>query len=147
VRLVCDHDDEALALLASHDSDAVNRWDAAQRSYVNAILRLAHAQRNGNALSLPPLLTQVVRRLLDDDASDPSKSLAAWLQPREGKDTQGLPGEINKLLKTVAADKRTPAQQKIDSQLLYALKMERAEPVASGVNSLQVEVGLVEGCL
>ena len=72
VRLVCDHDDEALALLASHDSDAVNRWDAAQRTYVNAILRLAHAHRNGNPLTLPPLLTQVVRRLLDDDASDPS---------------------------------------------------------------------------
>ena len=34
-----------LALLASHDSDAVNRWDAAQRPFTNAILRLADAHR------------------------------------------------------------------------------------------------------
>ena len=27
---------------------------------------------------------------------------------------------------------RTPAQKKIDSQLLYAMKMERAEPIAAG---------------
>ena len=36
---------------------------------------------------------------------------------------------------------RTPAQKKIDSQLLYATKMERAQPIASGVSSLQVDVG------
>jgi aminopeptidase N len=79
-RLVCDHGDEALALLASHDSDAVNRWDAAQRLYANAILRVAHAHRSGLPLVLPPSLTQVVRRLLDDDASDASLRALA-LQP------------------------------------------------------------------
>lgn len=47
-----------------------------------------------------------------DGANDPAQSLLAWLKPREGKDTQGLPGEIHKILKSVPADKRTPAQQK-----------------------------------
>src|SRR5262249_41381885 len=37
-------------------------------------------------------------------------------------------------------ESRTPAQQKIDSQLLYAIKMARSEPIAASVNSLQVNV-------
>ncbi len=47
-----------------------------------------------------------------DDAHNPAKSLLAWLAPRESKDTQGLPPELNKILKSVKAAKRTPAQQK-----------------------------------
>jgi Calx-beta domain/CHRD domain/Subtilase family len=41
-------------------------------------------------------------------------------------------------------ESRTPAQKKISSQLLYATKMERAQPIASGVSSLQVDVGASE---
>ena len=52
VRVGYDYDDEALALLASHDSDAVNRWDATQRLFINAILRLAHAHRGGAPLAV-----------------------------------------------------------------------------------------------
>ena len=44
-----------------------------------------------------------------DDANEPGKSLQAWLKPKEGKDTQGLPHEVNKIIKAVAIDKRTPA--------------------------------------
>ena len=41
---------------------------------------------------------------------------------------------------------RTPAQRKIDSQLLYAAKMSRGESVAAGVQSLSVAVeGADEG--
>ncbi len=47
-----------------------------------------------------------------DDAHNPSKSLQAWLAPKEGKDTPGLPAEINKLLKKTPAEKRNPVQQK-----------------------------------
>jgi hypothetical protein len=36
---------------------------------------------------------------------------------------------------------RTAAQQKIDSQLLYAIKMRRGESIAKGVRTLSVEVG------
>jgi aminopeptidase N len=41
VNLVYDHTDEELAFLASHDSDPVNRWNAAQRSFADALLSLA----------------------------------------------------------------------------------------------------------
>ena len=50
--------DEELAFLAAHDSDAVNRWDAAQRSFANAMLALARDQRDGKPLALPPALTR-----------------------------------------------------------------------------------------
>src|SRR6266481_2357507 len=36
---------------------------------------------------------------------------------------------------------RTGAQQKIDSQLLYAIKMRRSENIAAGVQTLAVDVG------
>src|SRR6266446_4877404 len=38
-------------------------------------------------------------------------------------------------------ESRTPAQQKIDSQLLYAIKMRRGQGVAAGVQTLAVDVG------
>ena len=81
VKLSCDYREEELALLASRDSDAVNRWDAAQRSFVNAILQLAQAHRSGAALALPPLLGTIVAALLDDDASDPALRALALSLP------------------------------------------------------------------
>ena len=47
-----------------------------------------------------------------DDANDPGKSFQAWLLTHDGKDTQGAPAEVNKILKTVPAAKRNPDQQK-----------------------------------
>src|SRR6185295_14741552 len=38
-------------------------------------------------------------------------------------------------------ESRTAAQQKIDSQLLYAIKMRRGERIAATVQTLTVEVG------
>ena len=72
VKVAFDYREEDLALLAAHDSDAVNRWDAAQRLFVDAILQIARAHRGGMPLALPPLLSQIVGVLLDDDASDPA---------------------------------------------------------------------------
>jgi Calx-beta domain/Subtilase family/Domain of unknown function (DUF4214) len=39
-------------------------------------------------------------------------------------------------------ESRTPVQQKIDSQLLYAMKMRKGESIASGVQSLSVDLGV-----
>ena len=50
--------DDELAFLAAHDSDPVNRWDAAQRSFANAMLALARDQRDGQPLALPPSLAR-----------------------------------------------------------------------------------------
>jgi aminopeptidase N len=81
VKLIFDYSDEALALLACHDSDAVNRWDAAQRCFVNAVLRGAEAHRTRRSLELPPLLTRVVRTLLADETVDPALRALALALP------------------------------------------------------------------
>jgi aminopeptidase N len=73
--------DEALAFLAAHDSDAVTRWDAAQRSYGNAILALARQHRDGQAMDLPAPLVGIVEKLLADRVSDPALIALALMPP------------------------------------------------------------------
>ena len=81
VRLEYAYSDEDLALLAAHDSDAVNRWDAAQRSFVNAVIALAEAHTAGAALAEAPLLWRIVRTLLADRKSDPALLAQALALP------------------------------------------------------------------
>ena len=72
VKLEIEYTDDELALLALHDSDPVNRWDAAQRSFGNAILRIARGARAGQPMAVPDTVLSLVGRLLKDDASDPA---------------------------------------------------------------------------
>jgi len=81
VKVEFDYRDEELAHLAAHDSDDVNRWEAAQRLFANAILALAQAQRDGKPLALPDSLTRAVGVLLDDEASDPALRALALALP------------------------------------------------------------------
>ncbi len=81
VKLDFRYSDDDLALLAAHDSDAVNRWDAAQRSFANAILALASDRRRNKALALPPALASLVGHLLRDDESDPALIALALMPP------------------------------------------------------------------
>ena len=76
-----DYDARQLAFLAAHDSDPVNRWDAAQRSFVAAMLALAADHRRGRPLQLPAALTEVVRALLADHTSDPALLAHALTPP------------------------------------------------------------------
>ncbi|MDE2359617.1 MAG: DUF3458 domain-containing protein, partial [Betaproteobacteria bacterium] len=81
VRVEYDYRDDELALLAAHDSDAVNRWDAAQRSFTGAVLGLARARRDGTPLALPPALSRLVAALLADTTSDPALLALALALP------------------------------------------------------------------
>ncbi len=80
IRLEFDYMPDELALLAAHDSDAVNRWDAVQRSFATAMLGLAAAHRAGQPLVLPPMLAEIVGQLVADTRSDPAL-LALSLTP------------------------------------------------------------------
>ncbi len=80
VKVQFDYGDDAIALLAAHDSDPLNRWDAAQRTFTEATLALAAGHREGRALALPPVLERVVGAILDDTSSDPAL-LAMALNP------------------------------------------------------------------
>jgi hypothetical protein len=65
---------------------------------------------------------------------------------QDGGNDQPLSPAVAQQIQALIAEKesRTPAQQKIDSQLLYALKMNRGESIANGVESLSVNVGASE---
>jgi aminopeptidase N len=81
VKVAFDYSDDALAFLAAHDSDAVNRWDAAQRSFIDALLRIARDHRDGRALALPKSLRTLVGHLLADHESDPALLALALALP------------------------------------------------------------------
>ncbi len=108
------HDDEALAYLAAHDSDPVNRWDAAQRSFCSAVLALARAARERRELPVPPTLVRVVEHLLDDTASDPALIALALAPP----DTAWLAS----LETTIDADGIVAARERVVCDLAAALR-------------------------
>ena len=58
--------------------------------------------------------------------------------------TNKVGSDVARQIKALDDEKesRNPAQQKIDSQLIYAGKMYRGEQVADGISALEIEVGL-----
>src|SRR4030095_9254495 len=73
-----------------------------------------------------PTTVRDLRRATARQESAPAIDQSAWQQ------TQALLEE---------KEARTAAQQKIDAQLLYAIKMRRGEQIAKNVKTLSVEVG------
>ena len=111
-----DYSADELAFLAAHDSDAVNRWDAAQKSFVNAILAVAGDARAGHALVTPPALTRVVRTLLADRASDPALIALALIPPD--------PAYVASLESTIDVDGVTRAREFLIAALAGELRGE-----------------------
>src|ERR1700738_195253 len=74
----------------------------------------------------------------------PIKISASRLDQKDVLSGQGVSPAASLQIQALEDEKesRTPEQQKIDSQLLYALKMERVPPTA--LQSLQVDVGQSE---
>ncbi|GIK87541.1 MAG: aminopeptidase N [Betaproteobacteria bacterium] len=81
VQLEVDYSDRELAFLAAYDSDPVNRWDAAQRTFVGAMLWLARERRAGRAMALTPAVEHVVAHLVEDEDSDPALLALALTPP------------------------------------------------------------------
>ena len=94
VILEIDHSDADLAFLAAHDTDAVNRWDASQRSLVRAMRSLAADHRGNRALVVPPTMVGIVRSLLADRDSDPAL-IALALTPPDAAYVATLKGAID----------------------------------------------------
>jgi aminopeptidase N len=82
VKVDYEYSEAELVLLAAHDSDAVCRWDAAQRIFSWAILDEAGRGKEGPAFALRPALIEVVRALLADRTSDPALLALALKPPR-----------------------------------------------------------------
>lgn len=69
---------------------------------------------------------------------------AAASPPPQGSANQMISDSAQLQIKALLEEKasRTPTQQKIDSQLIYASKMQRGQSIAAGVPTLEVNVGL-----
>ena len=103
-----------LALLATYDSDPVNRWDAAQRSFCNAMLSAARGHAKGTQLVLPPSLVGMVGTLLTDTTSDPAL-IALALAPPEFAYLAGL-------VETIDVDALSAARGFVVRELAHAAR-------------------------
>jgi aminopeptidase N len=81
VNVAYDYDEDDLVLLAAHDSDPVNRWDASQRAFTVSIRALAAAHREGRPLALPAVVERVAAALLHDEHGDPALLALALAMP------------------------------------------------------------------
>jgi aminopeptidase N len=81
VRVEHDYAPGELAFLATHDSDPVNRWEAAQRSFADATLAQAARHAAGEPLFLAPSLVDIVPALLADEGGDPALFALALTPP------------------------------------------------------------------
>ncbi|TFH48607.1 MAG: aminopeptidase N [Lysobacterales bacterium] len=77
------HDDAALAFLASHDSDAFNRWDAAQEFAAKALVRQIDNQRAGRKLALDAAFVDSFTRTLSEPRLDKALIAEALMLPGE----------------------------------------------------------------
>ena len=119
VMLDYDYTEAELAFLAANDSDPVNRWDAAQRAFVRAMLSLAEDHRGKRALSVPPALLQVVRALLADREHDPALIALALALPDVAY--------VAALTETIDVDGIVAARNFLVAALARALRAEFAD--------------------
>ncbi|HEY5309336.1 MAG TPA: aminopeptidase N, partial [Casimicrobiaceae bacterium] len=122
VAIEIDLTDAELAFLAAHDSDPVNRWDAAQRSFARAMLALADDHRRGRPLVVPPTLVQVVRSLLADRDSDPALIALALMLPDATY--------VAALVETIDVDGIDAARRYLMGELARALRQEFTDTYA-----------------
>ncbi|MDQ6618097.1 MAG: aminopeptidase N [Pseudomonadota bacterium] len=114
VRLEFPYTEAELVFLASNDSDAVNRWDASQRIFVDAILALASAHEAGGPLRLPTSLAQLANHLLRDVSADPSLLRLALTPP----DLSYLAG----LVETIHVESLVTAREFVVRELAMAAR-------------------------
>ena len=83
--------DADLALLAAHDDDPFNRWEAGQRLATRELIRLTADVQNGRPLVAGDALADVFRATLADGRLDAGLKEAAVTLPSEGMIGEQLP--------------------------------------------------------
>ena len=83
VVLEFDYTDAQLLHLFSHDSDAVNRWEAGQRLAMARLLALTDAIEEGLAPTIDATFIEALRKLLVDESLDAAFREQALLLPSE----------------------------------------------------------------
>jgi aminopeptidase N len=83
IRVDAHHDDSNLAFLASHESDAFNRWDAAQEFAAKALVRQIEKLRGGRKFELDTAFLQSFARTLSEQRLDRALVAEALMLPSE----------------------------------------------------------------
>ena len=83
VKIVTDFTDEELAFLMARDTDAFNRWDAAQTLFNKEIQHLVAAVSQDRPLTVSPNLVQAFESALSDLSADRAFLARALAIPRE----------------------------------------------------------------
>jgi aminopeptidase N len=78
-----DYTDAELALLAAHDTDPFNRWEAGQRLALRIILRAVDALRSGQSYELDPTFVDAIARVLAGASRDPAFAAEMLALPSE----------------------------------------------------------------
>lgn len=112
VILELEEDEARLAFRMAHDSDAFNRWDAAQRFAERVVLGMAAEVAAGGIPAVPPAFVEAFRALLGDAALDPAfraqalalPSEAYLLERMERADPVPLRGALMQLMRTLGGN-------------------------------------------
>lgn len=91
VKLAFDYPDEDLAFLMAHDTDAFNRWEAAQTLSGRVIKKLSDDVRQGKSLVLNTYLRDACEKLLSESATSPAIVAAALALPTEETVGEAMP--------------------------------------------------------
>jgi len=107
VILDLDESDERLAFRMVHDSDAFNRWDAAQRYAERIILSLVDDIRKGWQPVVPQPFITALSRVAGNEALDPAFRAQVLMLPNETylleRMASAEPGALRQALMTVTA--------------------------------------------
>ncbi|SDD78982.1 aminopeptidase N [Desulfuromonas thiophila] len=95
VRLEAPLTREQQAFLMAHDSDAFNRWQAAQALLLQALLAGLKAPEGGAGELADSLLLEAFHHSLTDQTADPALLALALTLPTEGYIADQLPGAVD----------------------------------------------------
>ena len=84
IKLITDHSFKDLLFLMAHDSDAFNRYEAAQVVAKNIIGKLVIDCKEGNTLALDPAYLEAYEKIIDDQKIDEAYKALLMQLPDEG---------------------------------------------------------------
>jgi aminopeptidase N len=79
-----EYSDAELTHLMAYDSDAFNRWEAAQALVTRVLLAGIESLRAGREMTIPQALIEAIGRLLTDGSRDPAFAAECLQLPAEG---------------------------------------------------------------
>jgi|APFre7841882724_1041349.scaffolds.fasta_scaffold08495_2 aminopeptidase N len=114
-----DYSEDDLTHLMAHDSDAFNRWEAAQRLATKLILRDVEARRSGRSVPVPASFVTAFGRVLADGRRDPAFAAEALSLPAESY--------LAEQIEIVDPDALHESRNALLRRLAHALKSELGE--------------------